>query len=430
MRYVPVSIVIGFTNGIAVLIALSQLRDLFGLQIPGKLPADFFAQIATLARHAGSWNPHALLLGGLCVGGLFLWPKLAGAQLKLPAGMQRAHRLKQVTLLPGPVVALLTLTLLATLLHFPVETIGTRFGSIPSTLPVPQWPSLNWEAAKQLLMPTLTLALLGAIESLLCARVADKLAPELPRHEPNQELMAQGIANIFSPLFGGMPATGTIARTVTNIRSGARSPVAGLVHAATVLVVMLLAAPLALHVPLAVLAGILLFVAWNMGEWHEFARLRRFNPTYRSILLGTFFLTVVFDLTVAVEVGLVLACVFFVYRMGQLFRVQAVETPLPEGVQAFALYGSLFFGSVGKIEGLAEQLRPGTRALVLDLQRLVQLDTSGLEALRELHRQLSRQGIALLLAEVNEQPLSLMQRAGFAAELGEAQFLPKIADLC
>ena len=279
VRYVPVSIVIGFTNGIAVLIALSQLRDLFGLQIPGKLPADFFAQIATPEPPcADSWNPHALLLGALCVGGLVLWPKLAGAKLKLPAGLQRAHRLKQDHAAAGhPVVALLTLTLLATLLHLPVETIGTRFGSIPQQPAGPQWPSLNWEAAKQLVMPTLTLALLGAIESLLCARVADKLAPELPRHEPNQELMAQGIANIVSPLFGGMPATGTIARTVTNIRSGARTPVAGLVHAATVLVVMLIAAPLALHVPLAVLAGILLFVAWNMGEWHEFARLRRFN---------------------------------------------------------------------------------------------------------------------------------------------------------
>ncbi len=429
VRYVPVSIVIGFTNGIAVLIALSQLRDLLGLQIPGKLPADFFAQLATLARHADSWNPHALLLGALCVAGLFLWPRLAGARLQLPAGLQRAHRLKQVTRLPAPVVALVSLTLLATLLHWPVETIGSRFGSIPGSLPTPQWPSLSWEAAKQLLMPTLTLALLGAIESLLCARVADKLAPELPRHEPNQELMAQGIANIASPLFGGMPATGTIARTVTNIRSGARTPVAGLVHAATVLVVMLLAAPLALHVPLAVLAGILLFVAWNMGEWHEFARLRRFNATYRSILLGTFFLTVVFDLTVAVEVGLILACVFFVYRMGQLFRVSPVDTPLPEGVQAFALVGSLFFGSVGKVEALAEQLRPGTQAVVLDLHRLVQLDTSGLEALRELHRLLSRRGIALLLAEVGEQPLSLMQRAGFAAELGDTQFLPKITAL-
>lgn len=428
VRYVPVSVVIGFTNGIAVLIALSQLRDLFGLQIPGKLPADFFAQLSTLARHAGSWNPHALGLGLLCVAGLLLWPRLAGAGAA-PPGLQRAHRLRAVTRLPGPVVALVSLTLLASLLQWPVETIGSRFGGIPTSLPSPQWPSLSWEVAKQLVIPTLTLALLGAIESLLCARVADKLTPTLPRHDPNQELMAQGLANMASPLFGGMPATGTIARTVTNIRSGARTPLAGLVHAATVLVVMLLAAPLALHVPLAALAGILLFVAWNMGEWHEFARLRRFNPTYRSILLGTFFLTVVFDLTVAVEVGLALACLFFVMRMSQLFRVSPVSAALPAGVQGAELVGSLFFGSVDKVEGLLDQLRPGTHALVLDLQRLVQLDSSGLEALRELHKALHARGVRLLLAEVNEQPLSLMQRAGFAEELGAAQFLPKITAL-
>jgi sulfate permease, SulP family len=427
VRYVPVSIVIGFTNGIAVLIALSQLRDLFGLQVPGKMPADFFAQIATLVQHAASWNPHALLLGGLCVAGLALWPHLFGARTPLPPDLVRHRAVRSVSRLPGPVVALLTLTLLAWAAGWPVETIGSRFGSIPNTMPLPQWPALNWEAAKQLVTPTLTIALLGAIESLLCARVADKLAPDLPRHDPNQELMAQGIANIASPLMGGMPATGTIARTVTNIRTGARTPLAGIVHAGVVLAVMLLAAPLALHIPLAVLAGLLMFIAWNMGEWHEFARLRHFSVPYRTVLLGTFTLTVVFDLTVAVEIGLVLACVFFIFRMGQLFKVSAVNSPLPEGSQAFTLYGSLFFGSVGKVEALADQVRPDTRSVVLDLQRLVQLDTSGLEALRQLHQGLQRRGVTLLLAEVNEQPLSLMRRSGFAAELGEAQFLPKIA---
>ncbi|MBN8503844.1 MAG: STAS domain-containing protein [Burkholderiales bacterium] len=433
VRYVPVSIVIGFTNGIAVLIALSQMRDLFGLRIEGKLPADFFAQTAVLVRHAETFNPHALALGLLCVVGLWLWPRLAKVQrIPLPDELARTRAqraLNGVSRLPGPVVALVSLSLLAALLQWPVETIGSRFGQIPAHLPSPQWPSLSWEAAKLLVTPTLTIALLGAIESLLCARVADNLAPQLPRHDPNQELMAQGVANLVSPLLGGMPATGTIARTVTNIRAGARTPVAGMVHAITVFGVMLVAAPLALHVPLAVLAGILLFVAWNMGEWHEFARLRHFTVQYRTILLGTFAMTVVFDLTVAVELGLVLACVFFIWRMSQLFQVRSVDTPLPEGVQAFSLYGSLFFGSVGKVEGLADRVLPGTRALVLDLQRLVQLDTSGLEALRQLHQRLSARSVALLLAEVNEQPLSLMRRAGFAAELGDEQFLPKISAL-
>jgi len=429
VRYVPVTIVIGFTNGIAVLIALSQLRDLFGLQIPGKLPADFFAQISVLGQHAGSWNPHALALGLMCLGILFLWPRLFGARTPLPEGLRRAKALRSISRVPGPIVALLMLSALAALLGWPVETIGSRFGEIPSQLPSPQWPSLAWTDAKQLVTPTLTIALLGAIESLLCARVADNLAPELPRHDPNQELMAQGLANMVSPLLGGMPATGTIARTVTNVRAGGRTPLAGIVHAFTVLAVMMLAAPLALHVPLAVLAGILLFVAWNMGEWHEFARLRHFSVQYRTVLVGTFVLTVVFDLTVAVEIGLLLACAFFIYRMGTLFRVSPrADIPLPQGVQAFELYGSLFFGAVGKVEGLAEQVAAGTRAVVLDLHRLVQLDTSGLDALRQLHRALQRREVALVLADVNEQPLSLIRRSGFEAELGAANIVPKLAD--
>ena len=426
VRHVPVAIVIGFTNGIAVLIALSQVRDFLGLQVPGKMPADLFAQLATLARHADSWNPAALGLGLGCVALLALWPRLFGERTLLPSEFARSNAARSVSRLPGPVVALVLLTALATALHLPVETLGTRFGSIPHALPSPAWPSIGWESAKQLIIPTLTLALLGAIESLLCARVADKLAPELPRHDPNQELMAQGLANMASPLMGGMPATGTIARTVTNIRAGARTPVAGVVHALTVLAVMLVAAPLALHVPLAVLAGILVFVAWNMGEWHEFARLRHFTVQYRTVLVGTFVLTVVFDLTVAVEVGLVLACAFFIHRMSQLFRVSPVSTPLPDGVQAFELVGSLFFGSVVKVEALDAAIDAHTRTVVLDLHRLVQLDTSGLEALRELHHGLQRRGVALMLADVNEQALSLMRRAGFAAELGEDHFLPKI----
>ena len=420
VRYVPVTIVIGFTNGIAVLIALSQLRDAFGLRIEGKLPADFFAQIETLWRHAPSWNPWALLLTALCFAGLWLWPHLSSKRLPLPDELLRASAVRNVTRIPAPIVALVSLTLLATLLELPVETIGTRFGSIPSHLPAPHWPALDWAAAKQLVTPTLTIALLGAVESLLCARVADKLAPELPRHDPNQELMAQGIANIASPLMGGMPATGTIARTVTNIRAGARTPLAGMVHALAVLTAMLVAAPLALHVPLAVLAGLLLFVAFNMGEWHEFARLRHFTVQYRTLLVGTFVMTIVFDLTVAVELGLVMACVFFIWRMSQLFSVSPA-TSGEDGTQRFALYGSLFFGSVGKVESLQDEVLPQTRCVELDLHRLVQLDTSGLEALRKLHQALQRRGVVLRLLDVNVQPLSLMHRSGFAAELGEGQ---------
>jgi SulP family sulfate permease len=278
-------------------------------------------------------------------------------------------------------------------------------------------PPFSWQSAKELLFPTLTIALLGAIESLLCARIADNLI-DRPRHDPNQELMAQGVANMVVPFFGGIPATGTIARTVTNIRAGAYSPVAGIVHSLTLLVIVLAAAPLALNVPLAVLAGIVLFAAWNMGEWHEFARLRHFSMPYRTVLLGTFFLTVVFDLTVAVQVGLVLACCFFIYRMSMLFRVEFAPDS-PPGVRVYRLYGALFFGAVSKVEAVAHNLPEGTRAVVLEMHQLVSMDNSGLDVLMQLRRALARQGVKLVLCDLNEQPRAMIHRAAFDAELGE-----------
>ena len=423
VRYVPVSIVIGFTNGIAVLIACSQLKDLLGLDV-AKMPADFFAQLHTLGLHLGSFNFYAFGLGAACVCGLFLWPRLWGAQspiqgaMDLP-GMRRAAKVN--ARVPGPIVALLTLTLAAWFFKMPVETIGSRFGSIPAGLPAFALPDFSWETVKQLVTPTVTIALLGAIESLLCARVADQLSTQ-PKHDPNQELMAQGIANFVTPFFGGMPATGTIARTVTNVRSGATSPVSGMVHSGVLLLVVLVAAPLALHVPLAVLAGILLFVAWNMGEWHEFARLRQFSNHYRLLMLGTFFLTVVFDLTVAVQVGLVLACVLFVRRMSALFKVEA-GAALPDaedaGALRFKLHGALFFGAVGKLDILFAAVEQGPDAprMVLDAEHLIALDTSGLDTLRQLHKAVLKRGGTLAFQALHEQPQSLIERSGFAAEL-------------
>ena len=421
VRYIPVSIVIGFTNGIAVLIGLSQLKDLLGLQID-KLPAEFFAQISVLAAHLHMLNPLALLTGLACTAVVVLWPKSYKMDTAPHGSWARFKR--KAAHVPGTIVALAGATALTAALQLPLETIGSRFGGIPQTLPSFALPEFSWASAQHQLMPTLTIALLGAIESLLCARVADNLSDH-PRHDPNQELMAQGVANLVSPLFGGMPATGTIARTVTNLRAGATSPVAGMVHALTLLGVVLMAAPLALHVPLAALAGILLFVAWNMGEWREFAHARRFNLPYRTVLFGTFMLTVMFDLTVAVEVGLVLACVFFIWRMGRLFRVQARGAEgLPAGLapqtQVFNLHGALFFGAVAQVEDLPQRLQAGTQHVVLDMHHLFLMDTSGLEALKQLHRNLQRQGVTLTLVDVNEQPLSLIRRSGFAAALGAA----------
>ncbi|MBL8328086.1 MAG: STAS domain-containing protein [Rubrivivax sp.] len=426
VRYIPVSIVIGFTNGIAVLIGLSQIKDLLGLQIE-KLPADFFTQIAVLAQHLHTLNVTALIVGLACLAVVVLWPK-SYTMPTAPSGMLQRIR-RAAAHLPGTIVALGAATVATWAFSLPVDTIGSRFGGIPSSLPAFAWPDFSWATAKQLVIPTLTIALLGAIESLLCARVADNMT-DLPRHDPNQELMAQGVANLVTPLFGGIPATGTIARTVTNVRAGGSSPVAGIVHALTLLLVVLVAAPLAVHIPLAALAGILMFVAWNMGEWREFAHASKFNFTYRIILIGTFVLTVVFDLTVAVEVGLILACVFFIWRMGQLFSVRdLLSAQLPPGVQGFEIFGSLFFGAVGEIEALPQRIRPETRAVVLEMHRLISMDTSGLDALAQLHKELKKRGVALILANVTEQPLSLIQRSGFESELGSENIVPSMASL-
>ncbi|MFA6615330.1 MAG: SulP family inorganic anion transporter, partial [Hydrogenophaga sp.] len=391
VRYVPVSVVIGFTNGIAVLIGLSQLRDLLGLQIE-KMPADFFNQIGTVARHIQDLNPWAFALGALCVIGLFIWPRLWSVDSQFRRQLDQLEvvsALRATSRLPAPVVALVTLTLAAWLLELPVETIGTRFGGIPQSPPAFTLPDFSWETVRLLVTPTLTLAILGAIESLLCARVADQLS-NTPKHDPNQELMAQGVANAVVPFFGGMPATGTIARTVTNIRAGATSPIAGVVHALTLAVVVLAAAPLAQHIPLAVLAGVLLFVAWNMGEWKEFARLRHFSNHYRLMMVSTFLVTIVFDLTVAVELGLVLAFVLFVRRQSNIFRVDPVSR---DGRQVvYRLYGSLFFGAVAKIDPLTAEMEwapPGTH-LVLDASHLISLDTTGLDALEQLQQTLEK----------------------------------------
>jgi SulP family sulfate permease len=428
VRYVPISIVVGFTNGIAVLVAVSQLKDWLGLKV-AKMPADFFTQLKTIAQNLDSFNPYAFALGLLCVLGLVLWPRLWSKRsplqsaLDLP-GMRSAMQVS--SRVPGPVVALVSLTLLAWYFALPVETIGSRFGSIPQGLPVLALPDFSWATVKLLVTPTVTIALLGAIESLLCARVADQLSG-LPRHDPNQELMAQGVANFVTPFFGGMPATGTIARTVTNVRSGASTPVAGMVHAIALAAVVLAAAPLALHVPLAVLAGLLLFVAWNMGEWHEFGRLKLYSTHYRLLMLGTFLLTVVFDLTVALQVGLVLACALFIRRMSSLFSVESV--PNDAAILRFKLYGALFFGAVAKIDEVVQAVEsgPAEPAVVLDALQLVHLDTSGLDSLRQLHKVVLTRGGTLRLENLQEQPREVIERSGFDAELAAHWASPEVS---
>lgn len=415
VRFIPVSIVIGFTNGIAVLIILSQLKDFLGLSID-RMPADFFQQAQLIGSSLGTINPYALAIAAVSLALMLLWPRVS-----LTRASPRGQRF--VRHVPGTIVALLLATTAVAVFELPVETIGSKFGGIPQELPTLALPAFSWELVKQLVAPTLTIALLGAVESLLCARIADKLIDD--RHDPNQELMAQGIANFVTPLFGGIPATGTIARTVTNVKSGAVSPIAGIVHALTLLIIVLIAAPLAAHIPLAVLAAILMLVAWNMGEWHEFVRLKNLPVTYCTILLATFFLTVVFDVTVAVEVGLVLASLFFIYRISQITRIEPISLTTVDakaGIEAYRLFGSLFFGAVSKLEAVTDPARyagvDAPRAIVFDLTLLISLDTTGVEALDSLRRQLARHGGALILAGPHEQPFSMLKRSGFIARIG------------
>ncbi len=419
IRFIPVSIIIGFTNGIAVLIALSQVKDFLGLKVE-KMPADFFGMMGALGAGLHTVDPTTIAVAVSALALIVAWPRLMillAVPGKVPSGP-----LRLLTRLPGSILALVLATFAVAVLHLPVETIASRFGGIPQGLPTFALPDFSWESARNLVAPTITIALLGAIESLLCARVADGMIDD--RHDPNQELMAQGVANMVTPFFGGIPATGTIARTTTNVRAGAASPIAGMVHALTLLAIVLIAAPLAKHVPLAVLAAILMFVAWNMGEWREFGKLRQFSPPYRITLVTTFVLTVVIDLTVAVEVGLVLACLFFIYRISSLTAVEPVrDQSLPAGCQAYRVFGSLFFGSIGKIEALLDaESSPSAEdratVMVLDLHHVINVDTTGLDSLDVLRRTLAKRGAQLVLADVGAQPLSLMQRSGFLPALG------------
>lgn len=328
VRFIPISVIIGFTNGIAVLIGLSQIKDFLGLKIPS-MPGDFFGILGALWGHLHTLNLWALGVAIVSLAIIVGWQRWAARIPGIGPILPFGDKLSSV---PGSIVALVLATAAVGIFHLPVETIGSKFGGIPAALPAFSLPSFSWETARFLLMPTITLALLGAIESLLCARVADGMISD--RHDPNQELMAQGLANFVAPFFGGMPATGTIARTVTNVKNGATSPVAGMVHALTLLVVILIAAPLAGSIPLACLAAILMFVAWNMGEWREFTRLRTYRLPYRVILLAVFFLTVVFDLTVAVQFGIFAACITFIYRISSLSRSEqltAAEYPALAG---------------------------------------------------------------------------------------------------
>ena len=420
VRFIPRPVVVGFTNGIAVLIASTQIRDLLGLRLDS-VPGDFLPRLQALGTHLQTWSPAAAAL--------------AAATLVIILSMTRVS-----PRVPGSIVALLLGTAVVAAFGWPVETIGTRFGGIPSGLPAIHLPVFRPDLIGGLIMPAVTVAMLGAIESLMSAMVADRMSGD--RHNSNMELVAQGLANIASPLVGGLPATGAIARTATNIRSGARTPVAGIVHALTLLLILLFAAPLARYIPLAELAGILMIVAYNMGEWAEIPELFRLTRTDVAVWLVTFTLTVFADLTVAVGVGMLLAALLFIRRVADTTTVSAVtdeyvrdghvhslhNKTIPAYVRIYRVHGPFLFGATDKLRPIIDSVETLPEIVVLRLRNMTALDATGLRAIEELADAMRQGGRQLLVCGARHQPAQLMKRSGFHEHVGSKNVCANVED--
>jgi sulfate permease, SulP family len=418
VKFLPRPVVIGFTNGIAVLIASTQIRDFLGLRIDS-VPAEFVARLGVLARHLDTVNPAAAILGVTALAVIIVLRRT------IPA-------------IPGAIIALVVGTTAVMVANVPVETIGSRFGGIPAGFPPPHFPAFHAALIPTLIRPALTVAMLGAIESLMSAVVADQMTGD--RHNPNVELVAQGIANIASPVFGGLPATGAIARTATNIRSGAQTPVSGMVHALTLLVVLLVAAPLASYIPMAVLGAILLVVSYNMGEWHEIPKLLRLTKTDISVWIVTFALTVFADLTLAVEVGMILAALLFIRRVAATTTVSEVtadyveagrvhilqDKVIPTYATVFRVHGPLLFGVTDKITRIVDRIPTLPPVVIVRLRNMTAIDATGLQSLENLGQALRASGRALVLCGAREQPAMVMVAAGFHQHVGKENICPNI----
>ena len=403
IRFTPVAVITGFTNGIAVLIGMLQLKDFLGLPIQ-TMPADVFGIVSVISTHLHQTDLPTLMLTLSCLLVLAFW------QLLVPRWLQPSVS-QRLSMVPGPMLVMVLATVFTYLTDWPVATIGSRFGGIPSGLPAMNWPVMSLAQFQAVLLPSVTLAVLGAISSLMCARASDQMIDD--RHDPNQELMAQGLANMVMPFVGGMPATGALARTVTNVKNGATSPVAGMVHALGLLLIVWLAAPLVSHIPLGVLSALLLFIAWNMGNWRAFTQLSQFRWPYRFTMLAVFVLTVLVDLSTGMAVGLAAACLTFIYRISSLTNRQLLHRTA--NTQVWALNGALFFGAVALLELIANDLPDHT--LVLDTQGLIYVDSSGADALRNLLLTCEQQQIKLMLCGLNPQPLDILQRTGLLVRL-------------
>jgi SulP family sulfate permease len=410
VKFFPRPVVVGFTNGIAVLIASTQIRDLFGLRME-HVPGDFFHRMGAIAENLHTLNGVATAVGFISLSVMILCAKF----------------LKRV---PGAILVCFGATAAVAIFHLPVETIGTRFGGIPGGLPHIAVPRLQPQLLLHLLSPAVTVAMLGAIESLFSAVVSDRMTGD--KHNPNVELIAQGVANITSPLFGGLPATGAIARTATNVRSGAKTPVAGMIHALTLLAVILFAAPLVKNVPLAALAGILFMVAYNMGDWAEIPEILKLSKMDISVWLLTLTLTVVADLTLAVEVGMILAAFSFIRKISITTTVSKVtdeyiedgrahilqDKAIPEYIAVYRIHGPFLFGVTDKIAEITEDIASLPPIVIIRLRNMTAIDATGIAALEELAAQLQAGGRTMLVCGARPQPAALMQEAGFERHVG------------
>jgi SulP family sulfate permease len=418
VKFIPRPVTIGFTNGIALLIASTQIKDFLGLTTP-LVPSEFLPRIKMLLHYASTmrWQTMAVAATSLAI--ILLWPRITKR-------------------LPGSIVALLLATAAVAILHLPIETIGSKFGGIPQGFPHFALPNFRAEHIIPLLPSAFTVAMLAAVESLLSAVVADGMSGD--HHNSNMELVAQGVANIASPLFGGIPATGAIARTATNIRSGALTPIAGMVHALTLLAVLLVAAPLARFVPLATLAAVLFVVAYNMGEWREITTILRLSKTDIAVWITTFALTVLADLTVAVGVGMALAALLYIYRIAETTTVAPVtpeyladgqahilqDKDIPSNVTILRIHGPFLFGTTEKLTEVTKDLNQFGEVVILRLRNMTALDATGIHALEQFSDRLHKAGKTLLLCGARDQPSRLISRSTFLDHIGPENVLPHV----
>lgn len=415
LKFIPYPLIVGFTSGIAIIIFSSQIKDLFGLPID-QLPADLVEKYVSYSQHIGDLNWTAFIIG------------LSTIIIAL-----NFHKISRK--IPGSIVAIIATTLVVYFLELPVETIESRFGEIPSKLTVPEMPTITFATIQSLIQPAIAIALLGGIESLLSAVVADGMTGS--RHRSNMELVAQGTANIFSAFFGGIPATGAIARTATNIKNGGRTPIAGIVHALVLLIIMLILAPIAKLIPMATLAGILIVVAWHMGEWHHFFGMLKSNRMDVIVLLTTFFLTIFFDLIIAIQVGMILASFIFLKRMSEATSIKnaagllspesgSSETlfeeelqDLPEGVLLYEINGPLFFGASQKFQEVITDLHQQPKILILRMRHVPFIDATGMNRLREICRVLRTKGTRIIISGANRDVRKALLTEGVYREIGK-----------